>query len=72
MTESLNIYSKQRMCSALTEALQIIQNIPVKRECISCEHWNTDGCRLAGGKMPPKEIKENGCESWSEGDYIPY
>lgn len=71
MMKSLDIYSKQRMCSALTEALQIIQSIPVKRACVSCEHFR-DGCLLADGKMPPQDIKEQGCEAWVEGDYIPY
>ena len=72
MTKLISLSSKQQITQALGTALSIIQDMPVIKECRSCEHWNTDGCRLAGGKMPPRDVLLSGCEVWIEADVIPY
>jgi hypothetical protein len=37
--------------------------MPEQRKCRHCKHWQ-NGCKLAGGRMPPAHIQKAGCDTW--------
>ena len=71
MTELLDIQTKINLIKQNLEVQKILQGLPVKKSCHSCEHYR-DGCALADFAEPPEEIKKEGCEKWQELDFIPF
>lgn len=48
----------------LEQAANIVRNMPVKKSCGQCKHYDHLGsCNLVG-KYVPKEVVEVGCEAY--------
>lgn len=54
----------------LDKLMTQVEKIELKKECQSCKHWDM-GCALAGGKVPPRDVQENGCKVW-EWSKVPF
>lgn len=37
--------------------------MPEQRTCRHCKHWQ-NGCKAAGGQMPPAHLQKPGCDTW--------
>jgi hypothetical protein len=54
---------KARVLSALKTLTAFAETMEVSKSCPSCLHW-ANGCKLAGGQMPPEHVQKAGCPSW--------
>jgi hypothetical protein len=55
---------KDRLLTALAALTNIVSAMPEKKKCGNCLHWQ-NGCKLAGGQMPPQHIQDAGCKEWA-------
>lgn len=62
---------KYNIQSALLLLSEFINTLEAEKSCDSCLHFN-DGCALALGAMPPKEILSTGCKQWENKFEIPF
>lgn len=42
-----------------------------RKGCMTCEHFKSNGCALAGFASPPPEVQKSGCPEWDY-DHIPF
>ena len=61
---------KERLIKEHLSVQAILNALPVKRECESCEFWD-DMCNNFGA-VPPDDVRAVGCDNWIEKDFIPF
>lgn len=59
----MNSINKITLIRLLEQALAAIKELPVKKSCHECVNFKLGFCTLVG-TAPPKNIIENGCESF--------
>lgn len=47
------------------------RGILARKACKNCSNWQSPGCELAGGEVPPEDIVKAGCDAWLH-DGIPF
>jgi len=66
----ISVHEKHYLLEAMRKATAILEKIPDKPSCGTCEHFQ-QGCVLSGGAMPPQEVQAVGCKSWAY-NWIPF
>jgi hypothetical protein len=61
---------QQMLRDKLTEALAIVNSLPIKKSCEGCKHFDFGTCRLAG-EPPPEDVQPVGCSAW-EWAFVPF
>lgn len=67
----ITIEEKERLIKEHLAVQAVLNKLPVKRECNSCEHWTGLTC----GKFnatPPQDVQSVGCDNWEERDFLPF
>lgn len=67
----MDAFKKSELLQAAETLRNFIEEIKVQKSCLSCFNWD-NGCGIAQGQTPPKEVMEEGCPSWLLFDEIPY
>lgn len=66
----ITIQEKQRLITEHLQVQRILDSLPVKKECVSCEHWDNI-CKIHNA-TPPDDVQAKGCDKWKEADFIPF
>lgn len=57
-------YSRMQLVALLKDAINIIEKMPIKKSCSTCQNYDCSGlCKLVQ-KLIPAEIIEVGCEAY--------
>lgn len=64
-------HDKKYLLECLQRAMDIIESLPDKKQCINCEHHSHGKCKINDYKEIPPHIKPNGCNVW-EWDGVPF
>lgn len=61
----------EKLTKALEKVRGFINKIePSDKSCHNCMYFS-QGCKLANGTMPPKEVQAKGCPKW-QFDFVPF
>jgi hypothetical protein len=57
---------KSEIVARITELkLELNMLESINTSCQHCEYFTGIGCKLAGDHLPPPDVLENGCLSWT-------
>lgn len=57
-------HDRKYLIESLQRAITILQSLPDKKECVTCEFYNFGLCAANNNKQIPENIKPKGCNAW--------